>query len=133
MPNNGVNSIISWGRDGEGPCTSRRALGESTHLLNIPSCTNPLCNMQPASRLQGTTCPDWLHLKAFLILICVLSQQQSKNLMSLRSLSNYTELETAKEVGSMNLSLSSTALSGFNVSSYAANLKEIITRKVKFI
>lgn len=45
-----------------------------------------------------------------------MSQQQSKNLMYLRSLSNYTELETANEGGSMNLSLSSTVLSGFNVS-----------------
>lgn len=89
-----------------------------TRLLNVPSYTNPLCNMQPASRLQGTTCPGRLHLRALLILICgpPMSQQQSENLMSLRSLSSYTELGTAKEGGSMNLSLSPTVVSGFNLS-----------------
>lgn len=45
-----------------------------------------------------------------------MSQQQSENLMSLRSLSSYTELGTAKEGGSMNLSLSPTVVSGFNLS-----------------
>lgn len=118
MPSNGVNPIISWGRDVEGLCTSRRALGESTRLLNFPSYTNPQCNTQSASRLKGTTCADWLHLKALLILICGLpmSQQLSENSMSLRSLSSYTELETAMEGGSVNLSLSLLELSGFNLS-----------------